>query len=56
MRELNVRAAEIAREGVGDGVLVAGAIGPTGQLAEPFGPLTRDMSPGDFQRAGTRPG
>jgi len=56
MRELNVRAAEIAREGVGDGVLVAGAIGPTGQLAEPFGPLTRDMSHGDFQRAGTRPG
>jgi methionine synthase I (cobalamin-dependent) len=43
-RELNVRAAEIAREGVGDGVLVAGSIGPTGQLVEPFGPLTRDMS------------
>jgi 5-methyltetrahydrofolate--homocysteine methyltransferase len=43
-RELNVRAAEIAREGVGDGVLVAGSMGPTGQLVEPFGPLTRDMS------------
>lgn len=43
-RELNLRAAEIAREGVGDGVLVAGSIGPTGQLVEPFGPLTRDVS------------
>jgi methionine synthase I (cobalamin-dependent) len=43
-RELNVRAAEIARVGVGEGVLVAGSIGPTGQLVEPFGPLTRDMS------------
>lgn len=42
--ELNVRAVEIAREGVGDAVLVAGSMGPTGQLAEPFGPLTRDMS------------
>jgi methionine synthase I (cobalamin-dependent) len=43
-REVNVRAAEIARDAVGDGVLVAGSIGPTGQLVEPFGPLTRDMS------------
>ena len=43
-RELNVRAAEIARQSVGDDVLVAGSMGPTGQLVEPFGPLTRDMS------------
>ena len=42
--ELNVRAAELARDGVGDGVLVAGSIGPTGQLVEPFGPLTRELS------------
>lgn len=41
-RELNTRAAEIARAAVGDDILVAGSIGPTGQLAEPFGPLTRD--------------
>ena len=40
--EVNRRAAEIAREAVGDGVLVAGSIGPTGQLVEPLGPLTRD--------------
>ncbi len=41
-RELGVRAASLAREAVGDEVLVAGSIGPTGQLAEPFGPLNRD--------------
>lgn len=41
--ELNVRAGEIARGGVGEGVLVAGSMGPTGQLVEPLGPLTRDM-------------
>jgi len=40
--ELNTRAAEIARGAVGDGVLVAGSMGPTGQLVEPLGPLTRD--------------
>src|SRR5436305_1588548 len=39
-RELNTRAAEIAREAVGDRVLVAGSIGPSGQLVEPLGPLT----------------
>jgi methionine synthase I (cobalamin-dependent) len=41
--ELNVRAAELAREAVGDGLLVAGSLGPTGQLVEPYGPLTRDV-------------
>jgi len=41
-RELNARAAEIARDAVGEEILVAGSIGPTGQLAEPFGPLNRD--------------
>jgi 5-methyltetrahydrofolate--homocysteine methyltransferase len=41
-RELNSRAAEIARGAVGEQVLVAGSMGPTGQLVEPFGPLTRD--------------
>lgn len=38
-RELNQRGAELAREAVGDDVLVAGSIGPSGQLAEPLGPL-----------------
>jgi 5-methyltetrahydrofolate--homocysteine methyltransferase len=40
--ELNARAAEIARDAVGDEILVAGSMGPTGQLVEPFGMLTRD--------------
>jgi 5-methyltetrahydrofolate--homocysteine methyltransferase len=41
-RELNRRAAELAREAVGNGVLVAGSLGPTGQLCEPLGTLTHD--------------
>jgi len=40
--ELNHRAAELAREGVGQEVLVAGSLGPTGQLCEPLGTLTHD--------------
>jgi 5-methyltetrahydrofolate--homocysteine methyltransferase len=40
--ELNDRAAELAREVVGAEGLVGGAIGPTGQLVEPYGPLTRE--------------
>ncbi len=43
-RELNARAAELAREAVGEEVLVAGSIGPTGQLVEPFGPLGRELA------------
>ncbi len=42
VREVNLRAAEIAREAAGDAVLVAGSLGPTGQLAEPLGPLGPD--------------
>jgi 5-methyltetrahydrofolate--homocysteine methyltransferase len=40
--ELNRRAAELAREAVGPDVLVAGSLGPTGQLCEPLGTLTHD--------------
>jgi 5-methyltetrahydrofolate--homocysteine methyltransferase len=40
--EVNTRAAELAREAVGDGRLVAGSLGPTGQLVEPYGVLTRE--------------
>jgi 5-methyltetrahydrofolate--homocysteine methyltransferase len=40
--ELNRRAVEIARAAVGQDVLVAGSMGPTGQLVEPLGPLNRD--------------
>jgi 5-methyltetrahydrofolate--homocysteine methyltransferase len=42
-RELNLLGAELARRAVGEGgVLVAGSIGPSGQLVEPLGPLGRD--------------
>jgi methionine synthase I (cobalamin-dependent) len=37
---VNRRAAELAREVAGDDILVAGDIGPTGQLLKPLGPLT----------------
>ena len=40
--ELNRRAAELARDAVGNDVLVAGSLGPTGQLCEPLGLLTHD--------------
>jgi 5-methyltetrahydrofolate--homocysteine methyltransferase len=40
--ELNRRAAELAREAVGQAVLVAGSLGPTGELCEPLGTLTQD--------------
>jgi len=40
-REMNVRAAELAREAVGDALLVAGSLGPTGRLVEPYGDLTQ---------------
>jgi 5-methyltetrahydrofolate--homocysteine methyltransferase len=43
-RELNRRAAELAREAVGSDVLVAGSIGPSGQLPEPLGLLSRDAA------------
>lgn len=43
VRELNIRAVELAREVVGDDRLVGGSIGPTGQLVEPYGPLTREL-------------
>ena len=43
-RELNMRAAELAREAVGDELLVAGSMGPTGQLVEPYGLLTREVA------------
>lgn len=42
--EVNRRAAELAREAVGGGVLVAGSLGPTGHLTEPLGPLTRTLA------------
>ena len=43
-REVNLRAAELAREGAGTGSLVAGSLGPTGQLIEPYGLLSRETA------------
>lgn len=40
-REVNLRAAELARAGAGVERLVAGSLGPTGQLIEPYGLLNR---------------
>jgi methionine synthase I (cobalamin-dependent) len=37
--EVNRRAVELARQAAGDDVLVAGDMGPTGQLLAPLGPL-----------------
>ncbi len=44
--ELNRRAAELARQAASarEGVLVAGSMGPTGMLMEPFGELTHDAA------------
>jgi methionine synthase I (cobalamin-dependent) len=43
-REVNLRAAELAREEAGEDRLVAGSLGPTGQLPEPYGLLTREVA------------
>lgn len=42
--ELNRAAAALARQTVGDRCLVAGSMGPTGELMEPLGPLTMDAA------------
>jgi 5-methyltetrahydrofolate--homocysteine methyltransferase len=44
VREVNLRAAELAREAAGADRLVAGSLGPTGQLIEPYGPLDHDTA------------
>ena len=49
--ELNKRAAEIAREAAdaaGRPVIVAGSVGPTGELLEPVGALTHDEAVASF--------
>ncbi len=41
-REINARAANLAREAARGKALVAGSVGPLGELLEPFGPLSFD--------------
>src|SRR5207253_4167251 len=42
MREINIKAAQIAREAAGNRVFVAGAVGPLGLRIEPYGPTSFD--------------
>jgi 5-methyltetrahydrofolate--homocysteine methyltransferase len=46
--EVNARAAELAREAAGADRLVAGSLGPTGLLVEPYGVLTRETAVGAY--------
>ncbi|MCS7253627.1 MAG: homocysteine S-methyltransferase family protein [Armatimonadota bacterium] len=42
IRELNFSGARIAKEAVGDAVVIAGSMGPTGDFLEPLGTLTAE--------------
>lgn len=44
VRELNLAGARLARQAAGPERFVAGDIGPTGELMEPFGPLTYEAA------------
>ncbi|MFW5947638.1 MAG: bifunctional homocysteine S-methyltransferase/methylenetetrahydrofolate reductase, partial [Gemmatimonadota bacterium] len=48
--EINARAAEIAREAAGDGVLVGGAIGPLGLRIEPYGSTSTEEARALFRQ------
>ena len=49
LRDINLRAAEIARQAAGDAVYVAGAIGPLGIRIEPYGPTSVDEARAYFR-------
>lgn len=40
--QINLRAAQVAREAAGERLLVAGAVGPLGVRLEPYGPTSRE--------------
>src|SRR5437763_14719537 len=48
MREINIKAAGIAREAAGNRALVAGAVGPLGLRIEPYGPTSFDEAKAMF--------
>jgi methionine synthase I (cobalamin-dependent)/5,10-methylenetetrahydrofolate reductase len=48
LREINIKAAQIAREAAGNRVFVAGAVGPLGLRIEPYGPTSFDEAKGMF--------
>jgi 5-methyltetrahydrofolate--homocysteine methyltransferase len=58
VHEVNRRAAELARDVAGDAAFVAGDMGPTGQLLQPLGPLTKEEMTAAFaeQAAGLAAG
>jgi homocysteine S-methyltransferase len=49
LREINLRGVEIARRAAGDGVYVAGSVGPTGTLLEPIGKVKRQQARDAFK-------
>ncbi|HYH06549.1 MAG TPA: bifunctional homocysteine S-methyltransferase/methylenetetrahydrofolate reductase [Thermoanaerobaculia bacterium] len=49
LREINLRAAEIARKAAGDNVYVAGGMGPLGIRLEPYGPTALDEARAFFR-------
>jgi methionine synthase I (cobalamin-dependent)/5,10-methylenetetrahydrofolate reductase len=49
LREINLRAAEIARKAAGDNVYVAGGMGPLGIRIEPYGPTALDEARAFFR-------
>jgi methionine synthase / methylenetetrahydrofolate reductase(NADPH) len=53
LRDINMRAAEIARKAAGDSVYVAGAIGPLGIRIEPYGPTALDEAREIFREQAT---
>src|SRR2546428_10774686 len=48
LREINIKAAQIAREAAGERVFVAGAVGPLGLRIEPYGPTSFDEAKAMF--------
>ena len=48
LREINIRAAQIAREAAGSRAYVAGAVGPLGLRIEPYGPTSFDEAKAMF--------
>src|SRR3981189_3668273 len=44
LREINIRAAQIAREAAGNRAYVAGAVGPLGLRIEPYRPTSFDQA------------
>ncbi|HEX8169302.1 MAG TPA: bifunctional homocysteine S-methyltransferase/methylenetetrahydrofolate reductase [Thermoanaerobaculia bacterium] len=49
LRDINMRAAELARKAAGDSVYVAGAMGPLGIRIEPYGPTSLEEARAFFR-------